>query len=88
MNELKYIIFQPKGMGPRAILFNGLLVHSLVAIAIKQQRFEIVSAGFCRIGQKGETPMVCFGESESLKIASKPGDSEIVSMTLAGMHYF
>lgn len=89
MNELKYIIFQPTGMAERAILFNGLLVHSIIAEGIVKQGFKVISAGFCMIA-KGDAvwPFECYGESESLKIKSRPEDSEVVSLTVGRAHYF
>ena len=74
----KYIIV-PTG----AILFNEATVHIIVAHGFQELKQEILSAGFCTIefnnfSNANPIQIKCFGESESLKIASKPKIDEIV----------
>jgi len=51
--------------------------HRHVAeLVIKFQRGAIISAGFVRFDTTEGADLVCYGESESLGIKSKPDDTE------------
>lgn len=86
MNELKYIVMIPKGfnkLGARAIIFNGLFTHSIVAEGFIKQGWKVNSAGFLSI----KDGIKCSGKSESLKVESEPiFDNIIVSQTLLQKH--
>lgn len=90
MNDLKYIVVIPPGFneqGARAIIFNGLVVHS--QMVPQQQKMKVVGAGFMRLGIKkgtSELQVQCFGESTSLNISSRKQDAEIVRRTLTRRH--
>lgn len=72
---LKYIITDGG-----AILFPEEVVHKQVAYGFKAMKLPIYSAGFVKIdGEK----IICFGESTSLDIKSKPEvDSIIIKETI------
>jgi len=76
----------PKGFnkfGARAIIFNGLFTHSLVAKPFIEQGWIVNSAGFLDISDG----VKCYGKSESLKVDSEPVfDNIIVSQTLLKKH--
>lgn len=86
MNELKYIVMIPKGfneLGARAIIFNGLFTHSLVAKPFIEIGWKVNSAGFLDITDG----VKCYGRSESLDIGSAGiFDNIIVSQTLLKQH--
>jgi hypothetical protein len=86
MNELKYIVMIPPGfntIGARAIIFNGLFTHSVVAKGFIEEGWTVNSAGFLDL-KHGVT---CFGRSESLNVESEPFfDQLIVSQTMLKKH--
>ena len=87
MNEVKYVIFRigsPALYYYKACVFNGMLVHSLIAQAHAENGLEVWSAGFCTITVGSGLPkVVCYGKSESLKMESNPEfDSQVIKETL------
>lgn len=77
---MKYIMVKTKLGEMEAlmpIIFPNALTHSLVADAIQampgMSSAEIHSAGFIHLRE-----LHCFGESETLEVASSPQDSAII----------
>ena len=69
MNDLKYVIVQPRGLNrisARAIIFNGLLNHSSVVENLKAEGYTILSAGFLIFETDKIDSVKPFGFSESL----------------------
>ena len=77
--EHKYVRHSELGF----VLFptQDTLWHKHVGMLIKQcfSRGELVSAGFARI-EGGD--VICYGESESLKMRSKSEDSDLLAKQL------
>lgn len=76
----------PGLQGERAIIFNGMLVHSIVAESITKQKGVCVSAGFMKLDQQDdEVSVQVFGSSESMKLENRGlQDQVIILNTLAG----
>ena len=69
MNDLKYVIVQLNGSGNKiAIIFNGLVNHSMVV----QHPFIVCSAGFCKV-ECGEVffRVTVWGESNTIAVPGK-----------------
>lgn len=75
---MKYIIVRPKNVEgfESAIVFDEGLVHRNVARGIGISHF-VVSAGFC-YRDKSTGQLTVTGESESLKMKSRPEDLRII----------
>ena len=87
MRDLKYLIIQIKNgsLEPKAIIFNGEFVHSLILSNEMKEKYNIISAGFCKIDNE---KIECWGESVSLNLKSREEiDAEIVWMTINNMHF-
>ena len=69
---MKYIIVHDSGL-EKAILFDELLAHKDVA-----GRFNVVSAGFCSIGEKVQV----YGESVTLDMRSRKEDVVLIEEAL------
>ena len=88
MRELKYIIIEIKNKStePKAIIFNGEIVHSLVLNPIMKEKYNIISAGYCTIELNGN--IISYGYSASLNLKSRPEeDSKIIYNTLHNLHF-
>lgn len=78
--DSKYIVIR-QGMfdygRETMFVFERTNVHKLVALMLTEGDLSrVISAGFCSIDKDGYH---CFGESESLRISSRPReDSEIL----------
>lgn len=87
---LKYIVVRdnhnsPRENGPeRAILFDKELVHKHVARVHCVGGLVVLSAGFVEIN--GYNVRV-YGESESLRMSSRPDDKYVVNAALLGGGY-
>lgn len=89
MNDLKYLIFIPKGcdaISSRAIVFNGVVTHVVIKIALEAEGHKVVSGGFCSVRR-----ITVWGESVSIRnlcgvtCESRPQDVEIIRNTLSEM---
>ena len=69
-DDMKYIMIKVYA-GEEPILFPATMTHSIMA---RDLGSEAVSAGFVTPGLK------CYGESTSLKIKSRPEDTEILRL--------
>ncbi|MBL6448546.1 hypothetical protein JMN32_19705 [Fulvivirga sp. 29W222] len=93
MNDLKYIIFRigtAKMYWYKACVFNGMLVHAGIAAEhVKEDAYEVHSAGFCKVSINGYPMVKCWGESESLKVKSDPSfDEQVITETLFNLTKF
>jgi len=77
--EHKYVRHSELGF----VLFptQDTLWHKHIGVLIRQcfSKGELVSAGFARI-EGGD--VICYGESESLKMRSRPEDSDLLAKQL------
>ncbi len=81
---MKYIIVRVVSDGSEhAILFPVRINHRQVARIHRADQVVVVSAGFVKItrGTTGQEIQV-YGESETLGMASRPGDAEIIEESL------
>lgn len=67
--NLKYIVIENRG-NESIILFPDWMRHDDVA---RKMNTKVISAGMCDLESRQ-----CFGESVSLKIKSRPEDSELL----------
>ena len=72
MNHWKYILFDFPVTGNVIILFPPHLSHADMKNAFSN--IEAESAGFVRLDEFGKE-LICYGKSDSLGLASKPGDA-------------
>ena len=73
--RLKYIIFGHQGeevpvVFPADIMHKAMMIHDHL-----NGRAWPVSAGFCEMDSSG---VLCFGESESLKLKSRPAEDAAI----------
>lgn len=88
---LKYIVYSLGHGIEKAIVFHEHLVHSCVMKGLRAHNFSDystgdmitkVSAGFCaRSREHGVGGWVVWGESESMKLKSRPQDDKIIAET-------
>lgn len=71
---MKYIIVRDRDEKESAIVFPDRIVHREVARIHSASGTRVVSAGFCQIVDQ----VAAWGESESLKIKSRPEDTAIL----------
>jgi hypothetical protein len=82
MKESKYICIDYGLAGDTIFIFPEYVVHKDVAHAMGGGN-PIISAGFVRRNHVGN--LVCYGESESLGIKSRPdADSALANMMFGG----
>lgn len=75
---MKYVICSRSGF-EEAILLPSTMNHKDVA----REGWKVVSAGQCTIGSLNHRVTVqAFGESFTLKVASRPGDGEVIRRSL------
>lgn len=76
MNKMKYIRFENNYGGNIFIVFSGDLIHKDVGRMTEIQNPDLIaiSAGFVGIGSR----VSCYGESISMRLKSKPEDSELL----------
>ena len=72
---MKYIIVRDREEKESAIVFPDRIIHREVARIHSASGTRVVSAGFCQIGDH----VAAWGESESLRIKSRPEDSVILA---------
>lgn len=84
--KLKYVIVKVDGFD-QPFLFSELpnhrtvayqLVHEWTTACVEDASEKIISAGFCFYDRAKETWM-CYGESTSLKLKSRPEDAAILN---------
>ncbi len=89
MNDLKYVIVQPRGltrMSARAIIFNGLLNHASVVEKLKEEGFTLLSAGFLVFETDKIDSVKPYGFSSSLGLeCDEMFDRIIILQTLKRM---
>jgi hypothetical protein len=71
----KYIIVRDRADREHGIVFPEAIIHRDVARIHRASDVRVVSAGFCYIGDHVEA----FGESETLKLKSRPEDTAIIA---------
>lgn len=71
-NDWKYILLDMPMTGYVIILFPPHMKHSDMKNAFPH--IEAVSAGFVRMDEF-DKELICYGKSDSLGLASKPGDA-------------
>lgn len=77
MNALKYIIDDIGGF----MIFSNYVKHNDAARTLQNSsQSPVVSAGFCHFDENSK--IVCYGYSQSLKLQSRPEDSEIIQSKL------
>jgi hypothetical protein len=80
MGGLKYIILEKFTSGQEfAVIFPAALVHSRIAAMHSTDHHRVVSAGFCRLGDRVEA----FGGSDTLNLDARPCDAEIIQRDFA-----
>lgn len=78
--ELKYIIVRDEfSKQEYPIVFPKDLIHKTVGRCHRVGDTVVISAGFCQLSDNG---VVAYGESESLKVASRPQDAAIIKQSL------
>lgn len=76
----KYIIIKADGF-EQPIVFPELMQHTAVAhMMTNGDKERVVSAGFCVVNEDGKYS--CYGESWSLGIKSREGDSRVLTRML------
>jgi len=81
-DSAKYICIDYGAAGDTIFVFPNYVVHRHVAMAVAGG-YTILSAGFIRKASTGD--FICFGESESLGIPSRPSiDSTLANKMLGG----
>ena len=75
---LKYIVIDDDGI-EKPIIFTGLDQHGDIALKMGK---EVISAGFIAPHDNG---MLCYGESISLKIKSRPEDTKMINGFFMGI---
>lgn len=80
-SKSKYVVGRI-GQLEYAIVFDEGLSHSAAGRAF--QHGEIISAGFCHLDADG---VKVYGESYSLKVASRPEDKELVGRAMSHPEY-
>lgn len=69
---MKYVIFNIENVKDIAVCFPDCITHkSIVEGVFQRDRYRPVSAGFYRIESDKILP-ICYGESESTKLKSRP----------------
>lgn len=76
MQNLKYLILSVEDV-PTPVVFAAVLSHKAVADKLG---LRVLSAGFVRFVSSPDHKIYAavFGESDSLKIASRPEDGEVI----------
>ena len=80
--KAKYIIIK-QGTFEVPFVFSELNQHADVAFAICGDVRQVIGAGFCYIA---DDRYVCYGESVSCKVKSRPEDAKILNRLL-GVDY-
>ena len=70
---MKYIIVKDRQDKEYAIIFPEQIIHKDVARIHRASDVRVISAGFCQLN-----PAEAWGESDSLKMKSRPEDSSII----------
>ena len=84
MTTSKYICIDYPNKGEVIIIFSDMLVHRDMARSNAHSGCQILSAGFVMENMTGR--LVCYGESESLEIKSRPEiDTALVNKMLGGV---
>jgi hypothetical protein len=79
-NRSKYVVGKIQGdVGLTAVVFNDVTNHSSMRALFLED--SITSAGFWYVNDNDE--VVVYGESESLRLKSKPSDARLVARAIA-----
>lgn len=73
---MKYLTYEDDEKGLVFVAFSGSLTHSEVAEKLGKGRKGTRSAGFVSITSSG---LYCYGDSQSLGVASLPTDSKLAT---------
>ena len=72
----KYVVIEYPEKGECIIIFPDMLVHKDIGRNNAHMGCKIISAGFVTL-RDGE--IICHGESESLKLKSRPEDTDLAN---------
>ena len=78
MKEFKYIIVRDSEGEERAIVFPKALWHRDVARIHRATDVVVVSAGFCRVTTEACDSWWAGGESDTLRMKSRPCDAGVI----------